>query len=81
MIMMSIAEIYAYADRVGLLTFSTMYDGEVHSRIAHFNGYDDDEGIYFRTMGNKPYGRQLIDTRKVTVCGHYVRCLRRGMQF
>lgn len=67
---MKISEIYEYADKIGLLTFSTIYKDEVHSRIAHFNGYDD-EGIYFRTMGNKPYGRQLQETKKVTVCGHY----------
>ncbi len=67
---MEIKEIYRYADQIGLLTFSTIYNGEVHSRIAHFNGYDE-EGIYFRTMGNKPYGRQLKESLKVTVCGHY----------
>lgn len=67
---MTIAEIYNYADKIGLLTFSTIYNDEAHSRIAHFNGYDD-EGIYFRTMSNKPYGRQLLETHKVTVCGHY----------
>ncbi len=67
---MTIEEIYGYADRIGLLTFSTIHNGEVHSRIAHFNGYDSD-GIYFRTMGNKPYGRQLKETLQVTVCGHY----------
>ncbi len=67
---MEIAEIYKYADKVGLLTFSTIHNGEVHSRIAHLNGYDS-EGIYFRTMGNKPYGRQLKESKKVTVCGHY----------
>ncbi len=67
---MGIKEIYEYADKIGLLTFSTIYNGEVHSRIAHLNGYDS-EGIYFRTMGNKPYGRQLRATEKVTICGHH----------
>ncbi len=67
---MTIAEIYNYADKIGVLTFSTIYNNEVHSRIAHFNGYDE-EGIYFRTMGNKPYGRQLKESLKVTVCGNY----------
>ncbi len=67
---MNIAEIYSYADRIGLLTFSTIHNGEVHSRIAHFNGYDS-EGIYFRTMYNKPYGRQLREGLKVTVCGNH----------
>lgn len=66
---MTIEELYNYADKIGLLTFSTIHNGEVHSRIAHFNGYDD-EGLYFRTMGNKPYGRQLKESGKVTACGH-----------
>lgn len=65
---MTIREIYEYAERIGVLTFSTISQDEVHSRIAHFNGYDD-EGIYFRTMDTKPYYRQLMETRKVTVCG------------
>ncbi len=67
---MQIKDIYNYADKIGLLTFSTIHDGEVHSRIAHFNGYDD-EGIYLRTMINKPFGRQLMNTLKVTVAGQY----------
>ncbi|MFI3290358.1 MAG: 4Fe-4S binding protein [Opitutales bacterium] len=67
---MNIKEIYEYAHKIGALTFSTIYKDEVHSRIAHFNGYDD-EGIYFRTMANKPYGKQLKSTKKVTVCGNF----------
>lgn len=67
---MNIQEIYELAEKVGTLTFSTIHNSEVHSRIAHFNGYDN-EGIYFRTMANKPYGRQLKNTLKVTVCGNY----------
>ncbi len=59
---------YDFADKIGVLVFSTIHDNEVHSRVAHFNGYDD-EGIYFRTMFNKPFGRQLLSTGKVTVCG------------
>ena len=65
---MEIKEIYEYAEKIGVLVFSTISGDEVHSRIAHFNGYDDD-GIYFRTMANKPFGRQLVETGKVTVCG------------
>lgn len=65
---MTIKEIYEYADKIGVLTFSTIHEGEIHSRVAHFNGYDD-EGIYFRTMVNKPYCKQLLKTGKVTVCG------------
>lgn len=67
---MTIQEIYEYADKIGLLTFSTIVGDEVHSRIAHLNGYDS-EGIYFRTMSNKPYGRQLKKTGRITICGHY----------
>lgn len=67
---MTIAEIYEAADRIGLLSFSTIHNGEVHSRIAHFNGYDD-EGIYFRTMASKPYCRQLKESGKLTVCGNW----------
>lgn len=65
---MTIAEIYKYAEQIGSMTFSTIAGDEVHSRIAHFNGYDD-EGIYFRTMTNKPYYKQLVNTGSVTVCG------------
>ncbi len=67
---MTIKEIYEAADRIGLMAFSTIYNGEVHSRIAHFNGYDEN-GIYLRTMGSKPYGRQLRETGQVTVCGQW----------
>lgn len=65
---MTIKEIYDYAEKIGVLTFSTISEGEVHSRIAHFNGYDED-GIYLRTMDTKPYYRQLMKTSKLTVCG------------
>lgn len=65
---MTIKEIYAYAEKIGVMVFSTIHNNEVHSRVAHFNGFDDD-GIYFRTMVNKPFCRQLSVTGKVTVCG------------
>lgn len=65
---MTIEEVYQYAEKIGVLVFSTIYGDEVHSRVAHFNGFDE-EGIYFRTMKNKPFGRQLIETGKVTICG------------
>ena len=38
---MTIEEIYGYADRIGVLVFSTIYGEEVHSRVAHFNGFDE----------------------------------------
>lgn len=65
---MELKELYEYLEKIGVMTFSTIYNGEVHSRSAHFNGYDEN-GLYFRTMPNKPYGRQLIETKKLTVCG------------
>jgi len=65
---MEINKIYEYADKIGVLVFSTISGDEVHSRVAHFNGFDE-EGIYFRTMYNKPFCRQLNATGKVTVCG------------
>jgi len=65
---MTIKEIYEKFEAIGVLTFSTIYEGEVHSRAAHLNGYDD-QGIYFRTMWNKPYARQLKETGKVTIFG------------
>ncbi len=67
---MTIADIYGYIEKIGSMVFSTIHEDEVHSRIAHFNGYDD-EGIYFRTMINKPYYTQLMNTKKITVCGIY----------
>lgn len=65
---MTIKEIYEKLDSIGSLTFSTIENGEVYSRIAHLNGYDED-GIYFRTMWNKPYARQLKESGKVSICG------------
>lgn len=65
---MTIKEIYEKLEGVGVLTFSTIYKDEVHSRIAHLNGYDEN-GIYFRTMWNKPFARQVVETEKVTLCG------------
>jgi len=65
---MTIQEIYAKFEEIGVLTFSKIHNGEVHSRVAHFNGCDEN-GIYFRTMWNKPYARQLKESKKVTVCG------------
>lgn len=66
---MEMKELYALIDKIGCMTFSTLNEkGEIHSRIAHFNGYDDD-GLYFRTMVSKPYYRQLMKTEQLTVCG------------
>jgi len=65
---MKLETLYEYIEKIGVMSFSTMYQDEVHSRSAHFNGFDDD-GLYFRTMANKPYARQLLKTGKLTVCG------------
>lgn len=66
---MELKELYSLIEQIGCLTFSTLAkSGEIHSRIAHFNGYDED-GLYFRTMVTKPYYRQLMSTRQLTVCG------------
>lgn len=65
---MNIKEIYDVLNSVGVLTFSTIENNEVQSRVAHLNGCDE-KGIYFRTMGNKPYARQVKKTGKVTICG------------
>lgn len=65
---MNLATLYEYIEKIGVMSFSTISNDEVHSRSAHFNGFDDD-GLYFRTMANKPYCRQLKETGKLTVCG------------
>ncbi len=65
---MNLKELYKLLDNIGVLTFSTIYNEEIHSRSAHFNGYDKD-GLYFRTMDCKPFYKQLIANQRVTVCG------------
>lgn len=39
---MTIKEIYEKFDRIGCTTFSTIHDGRVESRIAHFFAWDED---------------------------------------
>jgi ferredoxin len=65
---MKIQEFYELCEKIGTMTFSTIHGNEVQSRIAHFNGYDE-HGIYFRSMWNKPFARQLLESKTVTVCG------------
>ena len=65
---MKMEELYELCEKIGTMTFSTIHGDEVQSRIAHFNGFDE-HGIYFRSMWNKPFARQLLETKKVTVCG------------
>ncbi|MFC1534844.1 4Fe-4S binding protein [Thermodesulfobacteriota bacterium] len=65
---MDIKKIYEYLKQLRFLTFSTIDKGYVHSRIASIFAGDED-GFYFRTMFIKPFYRQLINTKNVTVCG------------
>lgn len=66
---MELKKLYEKIEEIGCFTFSTFGEkGEIQSRIAHFNGFDE-EGLYFRTMTSKPYYRQLMKHKKVTVCG------------
>lgn len=65
---MDMEDFYQLCEAIGTMTFSTIHENEVQSRIAHFNGFDE-HGIYFRSMGNKPFARQLLESKKVTVCG------------
>lgn len=67
---MSPEEIFEYAEKIGFLTFSTVEEGCVHSRIAHFYAADED-GLYLRTMFIKPFYRQMIKTGNLSVCGMY----------
>jgi len=60
--------LYEKLENIGCLTFSTFNDNEIQSRIAHFNGYDE-HGIYFRSMWNKPFAKQIIENENITVCG------------
>jgi hypothetical protein len=46
---MELKKLYQYIEEMGVMDFSTIYNNEVHSRSAHFNGFDE-EGLYFRTI-------------------------------
>ncbi len=66
---MTIKEIYEKFDKIGCLSFTTINeDGDPESRIAHLRGYDDD-GIYFMTMFTKPFYKDLIARKKISLCG------------
>jgi hypothetical protein len=45
---MELKQIFEQIEKIGFLTFSTIKDGRVHSRIAHFYACDKD-GLYLRT--------------------------------
>ena len=67
---MSIADIYNKFDQIGCLTFATIDKSYPQTRIAHLFAYDH-EGLYFRTMVMKPFYHQLMETKKVSICGMY----------
>jgi ferredoxin len=67
---MDIKEIYEYCDKVGCLSFSTWNGREVVSRIAGFFAFDD-SGLYFLTMNVKPFYKQMIEYKTLSVCGMY----------
>lgn len=67
---MKIKDIYDCFDRIGFVTFATWTGSDIETRIAHLFAFDDD-GIYLRTMYVKPFFQQLVQYRKVSVCGMY----------
>lgn len=67
---MTIKDVYEKFDKIGCVTFSTLNEMSIESRIAHFFAYDD-EGLYFRTMNTKPFYKQLKKSTTVSVCGMY----------
>ena len=67
---MDLNQIFEDIEKIGFLTFSTIEEGIVHSRIAHFYACDED-GLYLRTMFIKPFYKQMIKTGNLAVCGMY----------
>ncbi len=67
---MTIKEIYEKFDNIGCVSFSTLDNDKLESRIAHFFAYDDD-GIYLRTMEVKPMYRQMKRHGKLSASGIY----------
>lgn len=63
-------DIFAYLKKAGRLTYSTIYNGDIYSRIAGILTADD-EGIYFFALRNKPYARQVLSTGKISICGYH----------
>ena len=68
--MMTIQEIYEKFDQIGCVTFSTVSDGRVESRIRPLFAYDED-GSLFSDHDGKPFYKQLKESGNVTVCGMY----------
>ena len=67
---MTLNEIHKVIEKIGSLTFTTLYSETMHSRIISICG-GDDEGIYFLTMDVKPFYRQLKNNPQVALCGIY----------
>jgi uncharacterized pyridoxamine 5'-phosphate oxidase family protein/Pyruvate/2-oxoacid:ferredoxin oxidoreductase delta subunit len=67
---MTLNEIHEAIEKVGCLTFTTLDDDTMHSRIISVCG-GDEEGIYFLTMNVKPFYRQLKANPQVALCGIY----------
>jgi len=67
---MNIADIYKKFDRIGCLTFATIDKDTPQTRIAHLFAHDH-EGLYFRTMITKAFYAQLVQTKKVSICGMF----------
>ncbi len=65
---MKIEEIFELFNNVGSLTFATINNGYPETRIVDLLTYDDD-GLYFFTMKTKPLYKQLIESKKLSICG------------
>lgn len=63
-------EVFDAFEKIGSVTFTTMDGDYPSSRIVHLLTYDKD-GLYFFTMKSKPFYKQLIETKKVSLCGLY----------
>lgn len=69
--MLTIKEVYGLFDKIGCCSFATLNGkGGIDTRIAHFFAYGD-EGLYLRTMRQKPFHRQLVEGGKLAVSGEF----------
>lgn len=67
---MTLQEIQSAIEKIGCLTITTLDGNNMHSRIVHMLGQDDD-GFYFLTMNVKPFYRQLKGNSHLSLCGIY----------
>ncbi len=65
---MEIKSIYDLFVNVGCLTFATINKGYPETRMVDLLTYDED-GLYFFTMKTKPFYKQLIEGKKLSICG------------